>query len=72
MQGKHSTEHHLIFLRYDVFIHMTKKLKAFERKMKLKYGRTYTRKSMTNAERDKFEALMKKRTDAAFSAMTKK
>lgn len=48
------------------------KLKAYERKMKQKYGRTYTRKSMTNAERAKFEALMKKRTDAAFSALTKK
>ena len=48
------------------------KLKEYEQKLKKKYGRTYTRKSMTDAERKRFETLMQKRTDAAFKALTTK
>lgn len=48
------------------------KLEEYERKMKKKYGRTYTPNSMTDAERKRFETLMHKQTEAAFKAMTTK
>lgn len=48
------------------------KLEEYERKLKKKYGRTYTRNSMTESERKRFENLMHKQTEAAFKAMTTK
>ena len=48
------------------------KLEEYERKLKKKYGRTYTRNSMTDSERKRFETLMHKQTEAAFKAMTTK